>query len=120
MTGHLIDRAARYQPCPRCARHTLTAIDGGIIIRADPEPIGINTEIAALLAHRFTYDVHSYGLPRRMHLEWRDLTRIRAGRKRPVVASHACMPLPMRPAAEPETEITVPYPRNPQPEEPPF
>lgn len=111
MTGfeHLINRPARYQPCPRCGRHTLTAWTSGIRIRLDPEPLTIHQEIAALLSGRHTYDVLIYGLPRRMHPEWRHLLRIRAPRKHPVVATHICPPGAVRPQyQQPEIEITIP------------
>jgi len=120
MTEHLIDRAARYQPCPKCERHTLTAIVGGMPIRADPEPLTINAEIAALLSGLITFDVHSYGLPRKMHLEDRDIDRIKRGHKYPVVAMHTCIPLPRRRAAAPETELTIPYARKQETDAIPF
>jgi hypothetical protein len=107
---HLIDRAAHYQPCPRCSRHTITALSGGVPLRLDPEPLTINQEIAALLSGRQTYDVMLWGLPRRMHPIWRDISRIRAPRKHAVIAAHKCTPLPVPPGRQPETELTVPYP----------
>ena len=62
-------------------------------------------EITARLAGRDIYDVHVYGLPRRLYLEYRDITRVRAGRKNAVVASHECPPGKPGPAG---IEITVP------------
>lgn len=120
MTEHLIDRPARYQPCPRCARHTLIAWTGGIKTRTDPESLNIHAEIAALLTRRLTFDVYVYGLPRRMHLEWRDIDRIRARRKYPVVASHQCMPLPVPPGIAPETDLAIPAPRKQESDVIPF
>lgn len=106
---HLEDGPAFYQPCPRCARHTLTAYCAGVKTRLDPEPLTINQEIAALLLGRRTYDVLIQGLPRRMYPEWRHLLRIRAPRKHTVIATHVCPPNPVRPPfRQPEIEVTIP------------
>ena len=107
---HCIDRPAHYQPCPHCHRHTLTAIVSGVKTRLNPEPLTINTEIAALLDGRRTYDVLLYGLPRRMHPIWRDISRIRAPRRHTVIATHQCAALSRSPVTQPETDLAIPYP----------
>lgn len=118
---HLIDRPAHYQPCPHCGRHTITAWCGGVRTRCDPEPLTINQEIAALLTGRQTYDVMIWGLPRRMNLAWRDITRIRAGRKYAIIATHKCAPGKTTPFGnQPETEITIRYASAAQHEQPQF
>jgi hypothetical protein len=106
---HLESRPARYQPCPHCGHHTLTAQDAGIPVRCDPEPLSINQEIAALLLGRATYDVLVYGLPRRMHPRYRDFGRIRAPRRHAVIADHKCGPGPRPLMRQPETEIVIPF-----------
>jgi hypothetical protein len=111
MTAHLIDRPAQYQPCPRCGKTTLTAITGGMPVRLDPETLTINAEIAAILAKRITWDVYILGLPGRMYVEPRDIDRIRADRKRAVIASHTCTPLPVRPGTVPGKDLIIPSPR---------
>jgi hypothetical protein len=109
---HLENHPARYQPCPRCGHHTITAITSGYKLRADPCPLDTSQEIAALLTGRRTFDVLIWGLPKRMHLEWRSLTRIRAPRKHPVIATHQCVPTATRPRKEPETGLVIPQPVN--------
>ena len=107
---HLINRPARYQPCPRCNRHTLVAMVSGVRTRLDPEPLTIDGEVIALLSGRRTYDVMLWGLPRRMHPIWRDISRIRAPRKYTVIATHQCTPLPAPLSVQPETDLVIPYP----------
>ena len=107
---HLIDRPARYQPCPRCNRHTLVAMVSGVKTRLNPEPLSITAEIAALLDGCRTYDVLLWGLPRRMHPIWRDISRIRAPRRHTVIATHQCTPLSRPPVTQPETDLAIPYP----------
>jgi hypothetical protein len=97
--------AACLQPCPACQRHTLACVSGGLPIRANPEQLTVNQEIAARLQGKETYDVITWGLPRKLYLEYRDLTRIKAGRKHPVVAEHPCGHMP-RPAGPGDTELT--------------
>ena len=98
--------AARLQPCPACRRHTLFAITDGLRIRADPEPLGIHAEIAARLQQRETYDVITWGQPRRLYLEFRNLLRVMAGRRYPVVAAHyPCGHLP-RPPGPADVELS--------------
>lgn len=119
---HLISRPAHYQPCPKCGHHTITATTSGHPIRCNPQPLTLQQEITARLASLQTYDVLIYGLPRQMHPIWRDLDRIRAGRKYAVIADHTCTPLPMPPGRQPETEIFIPYQiaRTTTGDEPPF
>jgi RNA polymerase subunit RPABC4/transcription elongation factor Spt4 len=120
MTGHLIDRPAKYQPCPRCGKTTLTAITGGMPVRLDPESLSINAEIAAILAKRITWDVYILGLPGRMYVEPRDIDRIRADRKRAVIASHTCTALLVRPEKVPGKDLIIPSPRPPETDVIPF
>jgi hypothetical protein len=116
---HFETRAARYQPCPHCGRHTLIALDEGATVRADPEPLTLHQEIAARLQGKTTYDVLLYGFPRRMYPTARNLIRIRAPRHYAVIADHRCIPGTQRPAIrQPETEITVPYPSTTDSEQP--
>lgn len=102
MTEHLITRPARADACRRCGWPVLTAISGGCPVQADIQPLAADTELAALLAGRLTYDICVSG--NRVHLERRDIFRIRAGRNHPVVATHTCKrePPPMTGTAQPE------------------
>jgi hypothetical protein len=91
MTGdHLISRPACTQPCTACHRHILIAIDQGLTIHADPEPLTVPAEIAARLTGRGTYDITRTG--GKTYLITRDIFRIRADREYPVVGGHACIP----------------------------
>lgn len=117
-----IGEAAAIHACPSCRRHTLLASDGGLAVRADLEHLSVNGEITALIQNRATFDVLIYGLPRRMHLEFRDLDRIRAGRRHPVIADHQCGNLLTQftePYDDTRTEIVMSY-RKPLPDVPPF
>jgi hypothetical protein len=90
MTGdHLISRPAYTQLCTTCHRHILTAIDQGLTIHADPEPLGIPAEIAARLTGRGTYDITRTG--GKTYLITRDIFRIRADREYPVIGDHLCI-----------------------------
>lgn len=90
MTGHLISTAAVLAPCNHCGAHILACRAAGFRAYADPQPIDVNQEIAARLCNRPVYDLLTQGLPKRMYLEYRNLTRVIAGRSYPVVAEHAC------------------------------
>jgi hypothetical protein len=117
-----IGEAASLQACPRCRRHVLIAYVDGLLVRADPENLGPAGETAARLQNRLTYDIQIYGLPRRMYLTYRDVGRIRAARKHPVIAQHRCgnnLTLISGYADDAVTEIVVTY-RKPQTEQPPF
>jgi len=104
MTGHLITRPAKISNCPRCGALILSAVTGGLTTITSIDPLSIDEEIAALLTGRATFDMQISGTC--IYLEWRDITRIRAGRKYPVVAMHPCnpgcqpAPLPILPAEE--------------------
>lgn len=117
MNLHLVTEPVRYQLCRGCGRHVLRALAGGLDIRADPENLDLKNELAARLAGRATYDIHAFGLPRRMYFEWRSIDRIRAPRKYLVVADHACpagnKDVPAR--STDSVEITIPV-GQPQPE----
>jgi hypothetical protein len=91
MTGHLISRPAYTAPCTGCRRHILIAIDGGLTVYADPIPLGIHAEIAARLTGRGVYDV-THTLGGKTYLISRDVFRVRASRKYPVIGDHACIP----------------------------
>ncbi len=110
MTEHLIRRPAQTATCTRCGRHILAAISSGITIAANPQSLTVNEEIAARLTGRIIFDIIVYGLPRRMYLEYRDLGRVRAGRKHAVVAAHEC-PGPVNYTGD---ELTVPWPQKKQ------
>lgn len=116
-----IGEAACFQACPRCRRHVLIATVGGILTRADPENLTTAGELAARLQNRLTFDIHIYGLPRRMYLEFRDIDRIRGPRKRPVVAQHRCGELVLAhgPVDDSPTGIVISY-RRELPDVPPF
>jgi hypothetical protein len=100
-----LQTGARLAPCGRCRRHILTAVTGGLARRADPVNLTLGAEITARLSGRDIYDVLIYGLPRRLYLEYRDITRVKAGRANAIVASHECPPGKPGP---PGTQITVP------------
>ena len=113
---------AAIQACPRCRRHTLIAAPYGCPVRADPQNLTITGELAARLQNRLTFDIHIYGLPRRMHFEYRHLDRIKAPRKYPVVAEHRCgneLTLLTGPWDNSAEEILISY-RKPQTDQPPF
>jgi hypothetical protein len=90
VTDHLITRPARIINCPRCGALALTAVTGGLTTVTSIEPLSIDQEIAALLTGRTTFDMQIRGT--HIYLEWRDVTRIQAGREYPVVAIHQCTP----------------------------
>lgn len=91
MNDHLISRPAYTAPCTGCRRHILIAIDGGLTIYADPDPLGIPAEIAARLTGRGIYDtVRNPG--GKTHLISRDIFRVKAAREYPVIGDHACIP----------------------------
>ena len=100
-----LQTGARLAPCGRCRRHILTAVTGGLARRADPVNLDAAAEITARLSGRDIYECLIYGLPRRLYLEYRDITRVKAGRPNAVVASHECPPGKPGPAG---TEITAP------------
>ena len=90
MSDYLITTAAVLVPCDRCGRHILACRVSGFRAYADPRPLSVNEEIAARMKDASLYDVLTTGLPPRMYLEYRDLTRIICGRSYPVVAAHCC------------------------------
>src|SRR5262250_1869589 len=104
MTAPLITRPAKISNCPRCGALILTAITGGLTTITSIEPLSIDEEIIALLTGHATFDMQITGT--QIYLEWRDITRIRAGRRYPVVVIHPCnlryqpVPLPVTPAEE--------------------
>lgn len=84
---HLISRAARTTPCPRCQRPMLCGLDEGQAYRVDPTPLNVQGEVRARLQRRMTY-----GLFGRMVCH-RDEWRIRqdtTGGRPPVLATHRC------------------------------
>src|SRR6266705_2630463 len=97
VSGYLISTPARLAPCEGCGNHILACRSGGFRTCADPGPLSLAGEITARLAGRDIYDVITLGLPRRLYLEYRDLTRVICGRNYPVVAAHEC-PSGRRPA----------------------
>src|SRR5215831_14497868 len=90
MTTHLVTEPARPVTCSRCGLRVIHAITGGLTTITDSAPLSVNEEIAALLTGRPTFDLCASG--GHAYLEWRDITRIRAGRKYPVLAIHQCGP----------------------------
>lgn len=84
---HLASTTAKPQPCPRCHRATLVALDEGISARVDAAPLADQqTEIAALLENRWTYTLTNWG-----HLVHRDPTRIAANTIQGTIhAEHRC------------------------------
>lgn len=85
---HLVSTTATEQPCPRCRRATLTALDEGLPARVDATPLHDRTaEIAALLQGRWTF---TYTANRQ--LIHRDATRITDNHLRGTVhAAHKCV-----------------------------
>lgn len=116
MSDHLITRPARAYTCPSCGQPVLVATTTGITFAADPAALSITAEIAVLLSGRRTYDLIVSGLPRRMWLEWRDVARVKSGRRYAVVADHPCRIITM---PDTGTEIRIPV-GAPIPDEPPF
>jgi len=108
---HLVTEPARPVTCSRCGQQVIHAVTGGLTTITDTTPLSVNEEITALLTGRPTFDLQSNG--NRAYLEWRDITRIKAGRRHPVVAAHQCGPgtqlLPV--TAPPAEEL---------PDDPPF
>lgn len=74
----------RRQRCRRCRRWTLAGFDVGLPAVVEPRPINADTELAALLVGRWTYDKLVDGT-----LRHRDPTLI-ADRDRPVYVAHHC------------------------------
>lgn len=118
MTEYLINRPARLTTCPTCNQPTLAAISGGLTISADPKPLTINQEIAALLTNRPTYDILTHGFPKRIYLEWRSTTRIKNKHRHTVVAEHPCRTATYTQGTG--TDLIIPSPRTPLPDDPPF
>jgi hypothetical protein len=114
---HLIDRPAFLQPCRRCGAWVLAAITGGVPTRCDPGSLTAQAELIALLSGKQSYDVVTYGLPRRMFFQWRHATRITGERKYPVVATHKCNGTGNYLVTR--TELAVPSPRHDD-TDPPF
>ena len=83
---HLVSTKITHTRCPHCRAHILVALDNGIPARVDPTPLLNRTaEIAALLAGRWTYELH---LGELMH---RDAARIHANNTRGTIhADHQC------------------------------
>lgn len=88
MTQHLTTEPATAAVCARCGARVIAAVVDGLTTIADIQPLTIDEEIAALLTGHATFDLQPNG--NRVYLEWRDITRIRAGRNYPVVAAHGC------------------------------
>lgn len=89
MSDHLISRPAYSAPCTACRQRLILAIDGGLTIAADPQPLTVNEEIAAHLTHRGAYDlIKTPGA--KTWLIHRDIFRVKAGRTHPVLGDHAC------------------------------
>lgn len=111
MSQHLITTPARAATCNACGSTVIHAVTGGLTTITDTTPLSVNEEIAAILAGRSTFDLQTAG--NQLYLEWRDVTRIRAGRNYPVLAIHGCArgaqhPIPPAPS------------NNSLPDDPPF
>ena len=111
MTQHLITEPAKAAECTRCGDPVFAAITGGLTTITDIHPLSVNEEITALLTGRPTFDLQSSG--KQAYLEWRDITRIKAGRHHPVVAAHQCGPGTLL------LPVTIP-PVEELPDDPPF
>lgn len=112
MTGHLVTRPAALAECRRCGAATITAMVDGLLTAVDTQPLSISAEIAAIMAGKTTFNLMVTG--QRIYLEWRSVTRIRAGRDHPVVARHPCAaasskPLPPATAAVEELPDDPPF-----------
>lgn len=115
-----IGETAVWRSCPRCRRHVLAAVVNGLLTHCDPENLTVAGELAARIQNQMTFDIHVYGLPRRMRFAYRCIDRIRADRKFPVVAEHRCgSELPAERFSGEVTEIVVSYRRD-LPDVPPF
>jgi hypothetical protein len=90
MSDHLITTPAVLAACEGCGSHILACRTSGFRVYADPAPLSIAEEITVRLDDRDLYDVITLGLPLRIYLEYRDLTRVICGRNHPVVAAHEC------------------------------
>jgi hypothetical protein len=90
MTQYLITEPVKLAQCTRCNNPVIHAVTGGLTTITDVIPLTVNEEIAVIMTGRTTFDLQSSGI--RAYLEWRDITRIRAGRRYPVVAAHQCGP----------------------------
>ena len=110
MTEHLITRRAALSQCVRCGNLTITGISGGLTTVVDTKPLSISDEISALITGKATFDLMITG--QAIYLEWRDVTRIRAGRTYPVVTQHPCAAASSRPLPPPPAEEV--------PDDPPF
>jgi hypothetical protein len=95
MSDHLIDRPVLRRPCHGCGRHVLTAIDGGLMVAADPESLTLNEEITARIRGLAAYDILVTGT--HAYLAYRGVFRVTPERSYPVVADHVC-PWRARPA----------------------
>jgi hypothetical protein len=82
---------AQLDPCPRCRALTIRALDAPIAAidtRLDPVPLDVAAELAARLQGRWTYDL--FTIAGRHEIAERDLFRIQAPRRFPVLATHTC------------------------------
>jgi hypothetical protein len=109
---HLVTKTAKAQTCPTCGSIVLAGLDGGLTVRADPQPLNALGELAARLRDRLTYD---YSLVRR-ELWYRTVYTI-VTRNHPVMAAHLCG-APQPPPEHRGERLATPI--LPDSDEPPF
>lgn len=92
-----VGRAARARTCRRCGRTILVGLDGDLcadVALADPSPLSVLGEAAALVLGRRTYSLR--WASSRLELDYRSSFHIRPHRDRlDVVAEHDCHSLPL-------------------------
>jgi len=106
---HLIDTAPDVHAC-RCGALVLGAVAEGVPVRADPHPLNLAGELAALASGRRSYVLSRVGLV------LRDTSRL--GLRGPVLADHRCGEAPDRDHLAPAALDVAP--RQAAPTEPPF
>jgi len=85
MSRHLVSTAAAVKSCPGCGTTTLKAIDEGLTVIADAQPIP-GTEVEILLTGLRTYTFSSG-----KYLTYRDADRIAGGYLHGTIhAQHRC------------------------------
>ena len=116
MVNHLVTEPAKLITCPRCGQYTIHALSGGILVKANPEPLSVSQEITALLTGKRTYDLIPFGL--HFYLEYRSAGRMESDRLHVVVATHTCQPTTTPPKLGPDMKLLIPAVSLP--DEPPF
>lgn len=85
-------RTVRAENCQRCRAPIVIALDdeiAALLVRLDPQPLGIAAELAAVTAGRMTYELVPWGIESHI-LRHRIPEVIRASHGLPVFATHQC------------------------------